>query len=224
MEVYNNELYVAGLFMSAWGNIDNSIIRYDGVNWKPVGGGFTSSQTSWTSVYNLRVIDNELYAVGYFDYAGGIPAQNLAKWNGLEWCGFTTMSQGALFDVAKLNNDLYVGGSFLEIGGDSIRGIAKYIGIGADTCGFINVGLVNDAFLTDNIVLIYPNPANNKFTISLSENSNYSFEIYNSIGKIFSQGFFRNQTEINSLGWQSGMYFIRVTDGKNIWNEKIIKQ
>jgi hypothetical protein len=137
-------------------------------------------------------------------------------------CGFGSDFNNIVQAVGFLNDTLYLGCSD-TVDGVFVNNLARWIGGSfIDTCSApMSVSEINYENL---LVKIYPNPSENNFTISLSENSNYSFEIYNSIGKIFSQGFFRNQTEINSSSWQSGMYFIRVTDRENTWNEKIIKQ
>lgn len=222
MEVYNNELYVAGLFMQSWGHLDNNIIRYDGTNWKPVGGGTTAF--SWASITNLNVIDNELYAVGMFDFAGGIPACRIAKWNGTEWCGMSGyFDNGYILDVTKFNNEIYVAGPFLVVDSDTTMSVVKYISPNADTCGVINVGIteVNNNY----DFIIYPNPSNNLFTITTNDNTleNTVF-VYDIIGNIIWSGSMIDSVTINASQWEGGIYFVSISDGINQRNQKIIKQ
>jgi len=64
MAVYHNELYLSG-----WGIIGPGqfIIKYDGVNFSSVGGDLSAQ------AYKLKVINDRLFAVGVFDFAGGVP-------------------------------------------------------------------------------------------------------------------------------------------------------
>jgi hypothetical protein len=63
-------------------------------NWQSVGGG---ANNAVLCVYGDPA-NNELYAAGYFDSIGGIPANYIAKWNGSTWnslgSGFKTGNFG----------------------------------------------------------------------------------------------------------------------------------
>ncbi|MFI5204644.1 MAG: S8 family serine peptidase, partial [Flavobacteriales bacterium] len=72
--------------------------------------------------------------------------------------------------------------------------------------------------------VIYPNPASGNFTISSSGNDNYSYEVFNSLGEIIRTGSFKQTTILEAANWQAGFYFISVSDGKNSWNQKLVKQ
>jgi hypothetical protein len=52
-------------------------------SWSPVGPGIGSS--SYHSIKSFASYNGELYVGGYFTTAGGIPANNIAKWNGNSW-------------------------------------------------------------------------------------------------------------------------------------------
>lgn len=89
--VYNNELYVSGTFYQTQGNVGNFIQRWDGNQWYDVGGGTTyelNNPYSNGQIHDMKVHNNELYIAGIFMYAGGVPAQDLAKWNGMVWSGW----------------------------------------------------------------------------------------------------------------------------------------
>ncbi|NNM95084.1 MAG: hypothetical protein HKL88_06435, partial [Bacteroidia bacterium] len=52
--------------------------------WSGVGKG-----TNW-QVYSLYVYSGNLYAGGWFDSAGGKPANDIAQWNGSAWSALGT--------------------------------------------------------------------------------------------------------------------------------------
>ena len=78
----------------------------------------------------------------------------------------------------------------------------------------------------DNVIIIYPNPAINSFTIKLNfEFKNASINIYDIVGqKIFSKNL-HNQNEI-TLNAQNilskGIYLVKIIDGKKEYNSKLI--
>jgi hypothetical protein len=78
----------------------------------------------------LAAYRNELYAVGYFDTAGGVPARYIAKWNGSSWNPLGT-GQG-LNNIANVmciyNDNLIVGGWFTGADGETAGGIASWDG------------------------------------------------------------------------------------------------
>ena len=67
----------------------------------------------------MAVFNNELYVVGYFTEAGGIPADNIAKWDGTEWCGLgSTFYNGVNYSaekmlplITRISKILYVSGN-----------------------------------------------------------------------------------------------------------------
>src|SRR5206468_3719208 len=77
-----------------------------------------------------------LYAGGAFDLApGGVPANNIAKWDGTSWTALGSGITGSPARVLALTvfNDgsgpaLYVGGSFTTAGGVAASNIAKWNG------------------------------------------------------------------------------------------------
>src|ERR1043166_6570338 len=67
--VFNNDLYVAGAFISVGGVSVNGMAKWNGTNWLAAG-------TPPNEVYVMKVYNNELYEGGF----GGV-----AKWNGTNW-------------------------------------------------------------------------------------------------------------------------------------------
>ncbi len=115
---YGGDLVVAGTFDRAGGQPVNHIARWDGVAFRPLGQGLVETGND-AEVRALTVFQNELYAAGTFDTAGGLPAQGIARWNGTSWsaCGNGLMqaTPGAGGDGRSLlvhGTELWVGGEF----------------------------------------------------------------------------------------------------------------
>ncbi|MBI1854220.1 MAG: hypothetical protein HYR85_28105 [Planctomycetes bacterium] len=81
-------LYAGGQFFSAGGHLVNLIARWNGTDWEALGSGLDLPGHR-RSVAGLVSFDDgsgpALYASGQFSDAGGIPVQNIARWNGTAW-------------------------------------------------------------------------------------------------------------------------------------------
>ena len=94
-------------------------------NWLPLGDGLT--HTSGAAFINTNgcpmvVLSDgtgpDLYVVGTFTHAGGIPVANFAKWNGSSWSAEVPPVNG--HDVGALDSfggKFYFGGGFTTLGG-----------------------------------------------------------------------------------------------------------
>lgn len=73
--------------------------------WSAVGTGVNST------VMSLAVYNSELYAGGYFSFAGGHHANNIARWNGTTWdsVGIQPTSSGYVAGLAVYNGELCAG-------------------------------------------------------------------------------------------------------------------
>ncbi|MEJ7693430.1 SdrD B-like domain-containing protein [Daejeonella sp.] len=93
--------------------------------WSPLGTGVNGK------LYAIAHIGTDIYVGGEFTMAGGVPANNIAKWNGSTW---SALGQGLTGIFSKVNailavgTDLYVGGTFSLAGGVSANCIAKWDG------------------------------------------------------------------------------------------------
>ena len=70
-----------------------------------------------------------LYAAGHFDTAGNIPANNIAKWDGVAWSPLGTGINDRVSALISYNGSLYAGGNFTAAGGNAARSIAKWDGV-----------------------------------------------------------------------------------------------
>ena len=225
MVVYNNELYVAGSFRASSGNVGNYIQRFNGTTWSDVGGGMAgvnNNPADNAQIHDLEVHNGKLYAAGVFQYAGGVPAQYIAIWDGIQWCGIGSSFDNVTNAIAFYNDTLYIGGGFWTIDGDSMNYIAKWIGGGfTDTCG--NTSGINENNISSKIS-IYPNPTTGIFTITSTEKIS-SIKITNVIGEEIFTSAINHQTSTIDLSSQSkGIYFIKLFSEKGIETKKIILQ
>lgn len=119
---FNNELYAAGSFTQIDGHTINSIARWDGESWHPLGTG-VSPQASFFIEYN-----NELYITGSITTAGDISVSNIAKWNGSEWSDVGSGLNGVGNKMEVHNSELFVLGYFSQAGGQDANNIARWNG------------------------------------------------------------------------------------------------
>ena len=125
-------LYAGGVFSRVGDRAVTGIARWDGAHWSAPGGGL--AQGSFVSA--LAAFDDgsgsALYAAGYTDAIGGIPATGIAKWNGTNWSAPGGGIPGLLLS-ATVHDDgsgpaLFVSGGFTSAGGVPAHAIAKWNG------------------------------------------------------------------------------------------------
>ena len=75
-------------------------------------------------------------------------------------------------------------------------------------------------------ISVYPNPNNGKFNISLKNSiSKMQVSIYNSWGKKIYESSIRSPLPENEIDFSlhpKGVYFIKINDGDNNYNDKIV--
>ncbi|MFO1010505.1 MAG: hypothetical protein U1F29_10625 [Planctomycetota bacterium] len=115
-------LYAAGALTSP----GNSIARWNGTSWSAVGGGMDG----W--VRDLAVVDDgtgggpALYATGEFTHADGLPANRVARWDGVQWSAVGSGVNASGFALAEFEESLVVGGSFTQAFGAAIPFLARW--------------------------------------------------------------------------------------------------
>ena len=76
----------------------------------------------------LDVSGTALYVGGQFTTAGGVPANDIAKWDGSAWSALDMGINGEVCALAVSGTDLYAGGGFVTAGGVTANDIAKWDG------------------------------------------------------------------------------------------------
>jgi hypothetical protein len=120
LTVFNGDLIATGGFTEAGGIPANYIARWNAdEGWQPLGSGIAAQG----QVITRAVIeyDGELIVGGFFNTAGGIPVNNIARWDGQSFHGLgdcpAAASQGCgvnslVVTLALYDGDLVAGGDF----------------------------------------------------------------------------------------------------------------
>jgi hypothetical protein len=133
---YNGELYITGGFQYSNNKTLNGIAKWNGAGWDSLDSGLKTSTFSTASGGKLKIIDNELYVIGWFDSCAGVACNSVAKFNGTNWSAVNNLPRfnpnaiNVLSDIEKYNGDFYVTGNFYDpnnMNGDLWR-IARFNG------------------------------------------------------------------------------------------------
>ncbi|MFN7020984.1 MAG: GC-type dockerin domain-anchored protein [Phycisphaerales bacterium] len=133
---FDGDLYVAGSFQSVNGVPAVSIAKWDGSTWSALGAGLTDAVNGPESVRVSSMVVHDdgtgpvLIVSGRFTHAGGVPAENIAAWNGSSWAPVTTTPPAGnggfnASTMASYGGALYLGGSFLQWDGKSAAGLTS---------------------------------------------------------------------------------------------------
>ena len=151
MGTYNGDLYIGGYFSNAGGVAANSIARWSGSGWSPLGTG-----TPGGVVRAMAVFNNLLYIGGSFNNAGGVAVGNMAAWNGSTWLSTaafngTVEALGVRTALSLSQNQLFAAGSFTSVGSTSAQHVARFttsggwsaMGSGVPGTGAVAMSVVN---------------------------------------------------------------------------------
>jgi trimeric autotransporter adhesin len=142
---HNGHLYAGGAFANAGSVAATNLASWDGSTWSQVGGGVpgTGGIFSGNPVSTLAFLANDLYVGGNFTTVGnGVPALNVAKWNGSAWSALgsglkAAPNKGPVGGLAALGSAIYATGNFTNAGGLSAN-VAKWDGANWSSLGAIN--------------------------------------------------------------------------------------
>jgi HYR domain-containing protein len=126
-------LYVGGDFTRVAGTAASCIAKWDGASWTALASGMSGG----FEVSALAVYDDggglALFAGGLFASAGGVPARNIAKWDGTSWSALGSGMNDWVRDLAVYDDGsgpaLYAGGNFDSAGGVAASRIARWDGV-----------------------------------------------------------------------------------------------
>ena len=131
-----NDLYVRGVFFEVGGVNATNIARWDGTNWHALGTGLSGATNGFTAPNALSMAldsNGDLIVGGNFLNAGGVPANNVARWDGNQWhaLGSGVFNGGpaqSVYSVAVLDTNVYVAGLFKSASGVNATNIARWDG------------------------------------------------------------------------------------------------
>jgi trimeric autotransporter adhesin len=107
LQVHDDQLIVGGHFGNAGGVSVDNLAAWDGdtETWSDLGGGVFGG--SIPRVQALAGFNGDLIAGGDFDFAGGVPAFNVARWDGAQWHAMGA-GTGVIESMAEFQGSLYV--------------------------------------------------------------------------------------------------------------------
>ncbi len=131
------------LYMGYNGTISNDpmqregVARWTGTSWVSVGGGTNRTDMGYGGVNAMAVFDDgsgpALFVAGSFNRAGGIPALQVAKWNGQAWSALGAGISGFIKDMTVANDgrgdSLFILGDIFGVGGSNVYSdIVQWVG------------------------------------------------------------------------------------------------
>jgi hypothetical protein len=133
-------LFAAGGFTQISGVVAHRIARWNGVSWQSLIG--SSGEGLDARADDLVAFDDgngqALYVGGFFETAGGVTVNGVARWDGFDWSALAgPTGTGVEPDTAVLalavyddggGVDLYAGGFFDTAGGVAAKGVARWDG------------------------------------------------------------------------------------------------
>jgi hypothetical protein len=128
---FTGMLFAGGTFGNAGGAPAAAIARWDGLAWTPLGSGVAPLVPFGASVQAIAAFGNgDVVIGGAFANVGGVPAANVARWNGSTWSALGSGCNGTVrgLVVAPNDVDVYATGSFTTAGGVVCNGIARWNG------------------------------------------------------------------------------------------------
>ena len=166
-------LYAAGDFIHVYlpetdeFMVVNHIAKWNGTAWSIVGGGTTPGSPS--PIFDMVVHDDgsgpALYVGGRFTSAGGVPVNNIARWNGTAWSdvgGGVTGGNAEVHALAVLDEGfgptLFAGGRFTNAGGVAVSNVARWDGaswssVGAGFDDLVRALTVHEATGDPNLII-----------------------------------------------------------------------
>ena len=222
MVVFQDELYVCGLFFRNSGNAGECIMKWNGEEWSDLGSGLGASGLN--TVDEMVILNNELYICGRFTEAGGIPAHNLAKWDGNQWCAieheFTSLY---IRQMGVYNDELYVYAKTE----DNISRLWKWTGT-ATTCSE-EFNSINEQTEPESLTLC-PNPASDHLTITLPKQfyGLGTISITDGVGRMVQE--FTQEIEaggqmtIATLNLPVGLYTLKFRHEEGVYAVRFVKE
>lgn len=189
---------------------------YTTFNFTLIGDRY-SSETSWTL---KNAVGTTLFSGGPYTDLGANGTQTLV--NNVAWSlpanGCYTLTVNDSFGDGI--NSGYGAGSFnvkTNAGAITVFNNTTFSTGSSASNSFRNTALSSESFDLFDSVVLYPNPAKDKVTISVPQGIEVSgkFEVYNSLGQKISTKKVSSENDlvINTNNYQTGMYFINLTIG-----------
>jgi hypothetical protein len=122
-----NGTYIGGNFNIAGGKQAKYIALWNGSDLEPLGSNDLSGDDYSSCIRAITINNNEVFVGGIITAAGGVLANNIAKWDGAGWVTLGTGVQGGSIRAMATNgNDVFVGGDFTSVGDKSCTNFSRW--------------------------------------------------------------------------------------------------
>jgi hypothetical protein len=148
-----DDVYVGGNFSRAGGISTGRVAHWDEATrtWSALGDelGHTSAAPEVSAI--AIAANGDVYVGGYFETAGGVTVNNIARWDGSAWHALSSGTGGTFHDVLAIaisGDDVYIGGEFETAGGYPRRHVARWngstwLGLGGGADDTVNAIVIN---------------------------------------------------------------------------------
>ncbi len=136
LTIHGGDLIAGGNFEFADSNPALNVAAWNGTSWRALGGGVGAGIIPAIPVNAVTTYLGEVIAAGQFTAASGVPASNIAAWNGTSWRALGSGLNGPVRSMRVVGGLLVVGGNFSAAGGLSCRGIATWDGASWQPFGY----------------------------------------------------------------------------------------
>lgn len=113
LRLANGDILAGGQFLDAGGNPCQSLARWNGTSWSPFANVSSFSGVEGVVTAMSSLPNGDVVIVGSFSAVNGVPAHNVARWNGSTWAAVGPWVNAQLRALAVLPS-----GEFL-VGGDN---------------------------------------------------------------------------------------------------------
>ncbi|MCB1608298.1 MAG: hypothetical protein KDI71_15115 [Xanthomonadales bacterium] len=126
-------IFLGGYFTACEDSLASRVVAYDRVAGRFIALGADAANGVNDAVFAIAIgSDGSVFVGGRFTQAGGMPAAQVARWDGQRWSALgsvgTQGTDGEVRALALIEADLYVGGRFASAGGIAARNIARWDG------------------------------------------------------------------------------------------------
>ena len=107
-------LIVGGRELELPGLLKCALLAYDGVRWSRLDTTSSLAGAGYFTINAMTVLNGELIVAGFFSSIAGVPATNIAAWNGTQWRALGAGLPGTCRSLGVFQGALYAGLSFVS--------------------------------------------------------------------------------------------------------------
>lgn len=201
----------------------------------PTGASGTSTTNSITVNYSVSALSGNITVMGNNSCGNGTSSTLTITVNPLPATPIITLNDNVLHSNATIGNQWYnqsglmagaINQDYTVTKEDNYYVIVTLNGCASDISNIIYVVLTGIELSEKNMpIKVYPNPVTNELTIEKAGNTeNKKFEIINSSGRVVFSGTLLEKTVVQTSGFSSGVYIIKLENANTFDFKKIIKK